>query len=47
MIKIAIDDMVSFIEGVEVPQDHVIPVSVVDATNVNEFQGFGDAVAVE
>ena len=27
--------------------DHVIPVSVVDATNVNDFRGFGDAVAAE
>ena len=47
MIKIAIDDMVAYIEGEEVAQDHVIEVSLVDATNVNEFQGFGDAVAIE
>ena len=47
MIKVAMDDMIAFIEGGDVPQDHVIPVSVVDATNVDEFQGFGDAVAVE
>ena len=47
MIMTAMDDMIAYIEGEEVPQDHVIPVSVVDATNVNDFQGFGDAVAVE
>jgi len=47
MIKTAIDDMLAYIAGEEVAQDHVIPVSVVDATNVNDFQGFGDAVAVE
>jgi len=47
MIMTAIDDMVAFIEGEEVAQDHVIPVSVVDAENVNDFQGFGDAVAAE
>jgi ribose transport system substrate-binding protein len=47
MIKTAIDDMVAYIGGEDVPQDHVIEVSLVDATNVNDFQGFGDAVAVE
>lgn len=47
MIMTAIDDMIAYIDGEDVPQDHVIPVSVVDATNVNDFQGFGDAVAVE
>lgn len=47
MIQTAIQDMVDFINGEEVPNDHVIPVAVVDATNVNEFQGFGDAVAAE
>lgn len=47
MIMTAMDDMVAFIEGEDVAQDHVIPVSVVDAENVNDFQGFGDAVAVE
>ena len=47
MIKTAIDDMITYIEGGEVTQDHVIPVSVVDATNVEEFQGFGDAVSIE
>jgi len=45
MIKIAIQDMVDSLDGKEVPKDHVVPVSVVDATNVNEFQGFGDALA--
>lgn len=45
MIKIAIQDMVDSLDGKEVPKDHVVPVSVVDATNVNEFQGFGDAFA--
>ena len=45
MIKIAIQDMVDSLDGKEVAQDHVVPVSVVDATNVNEFQGFGDAVS--
>ena len=45
MIKIAIQDMVDSLDGKEVPKDHVVPVAVVDATNVNEFQGFGDAFA--
>ena len=45
MIKIAIQDMVDHLDGKTVTQDHVIPVSVVDATNVNDFQGFGDAVS--
>lgn len=47
MIKTAIADMVTYLDGGEVEKDHVIPVSVVDASNVNEFQGFGDAVAAE
>ena len=47
MIKTAMDDMIAYAEGEEVTQDHVIPVDVVDATNVEEYQGFGDAVAVE
>ena len=47
MIKTAIDDMILVLEGGEVPKNHVIPVSVVDASNVDEFQGFGDAVADE
>ncbi|NLW21121.1 MAG: substrate-binding domain-containing protein [Clostridiales bacterium] len=45
MIKIAIQDMVDHLDGKEVPRDHVVPVSVVDATNVDQFQGFGDAFA--
>ena len=45
MIKIAIQDMVDSLDGKTVAQDHVVPVSVVDATNVSEFQGFGDAVS--
>ena len=45
MIKEAINDMVSYIEGKDVPKDHVIAVSVVDASNVGQFQGFGDAVS--
>ena len=45
MIKIAIQDMVDHLDGKEVSKDHVVPVSVVDASNVNDFQGFGDAFA--
>ena len=45
MIQTAIQDMIDKLEGKEVPQDHVVPVSVVDATNVSEFKGFGDAVS--
>ena len=45
MIKTAIDDMITHLDGGKVEQNHVIPVSVVDATNVNDFQGFGDAVS--
>ena len=47
MIQIACDDMITYLDGGEVTKDHVIPVSVVDATNVNDFRGFGDAVAAE
>lgn len=47
MIKTAIGDMVDYLDGKEVAKDHVIAVSVVDASNVNDFQGFGDAVAAE
>ena len=47
MIQIACDDMVTYLDGGEVTKDHVIPVDVVDATNVNDFRGFGDAVAAE
>ena len=45
MIEDAIDDMIAHLNGEEVPKDHVIAVQVVDATNVNDFVGFGDAVA--
>jgi ribose transport system substrate-binding protein len=45
MIQIAIQDMVDKLDGKEVPADHVVPVSVVDASNVADFRGFGDAVA--
>jgi len=45
MIKVAVEDMVKNLEGSEVAKDHVIPVSVVDASNVADFQGFGDAVS--
>ena len=47
MIQIACDDMIASLDGGEVAKDHVIPVDVVDATNVNDFRGFGDAVAAE
>ena len=47
MIQIACDDMITYLDGGEVTTDHVIPVDVVDATNVNDFRGFGDAVAAE
>ena len=45
MIESAIDDMVAHLSGKEVAQDHVISVDVVDVTNVENFQGFGDAVS--
>lgn len=45
MIQTAVQDMVDSLDGKTVTQDHVISVSVVDATNVNNFTGFGDAVA--
>lgn len=45
MIQIAIQDMVDYLDGKTVAQDHVVPVSVVDASNVNDFKGFGDAVS--
>ena len=47
MIQIACDDMIAYLDGGEVTKDHVIPVDVVDASNVEEFRGFGDAVAAE
>lgn len=45
MIKIAVQDMIDFLDGQTVSQDHVVPVNVVDASNVNDYQGFGDAVS--
>ncbi len=45
MIQIAVQDMVDHLDGKAVSQDHVVPVNVVDASNVNEYQGFGDAVS--
>ena len=47
MIQTAAADMVAYLDGAEVVKDHVIAVDVVDATNVAEFRGFGDAVAAE
>lgn len=47
MIQTACDDMIAYLDGAEVTKDHVIAVDVVDATNVAEFRGFGDAVAAE
>jgi len=45
MVQIAIQDMVDLLDGKDVPKDHVVPVSVVDAINVADFRGFGDAVS--
>ena len=45
MIQTAVDDMITSLEGGSVAQDHVIPVDVVDSSNVNDFRGFGDAVS--
>ena len=45
MIEIAVQDMVDYLNGQTVEQDHVVAVDVVDASNVNDYQGFGDAVA--
>lgn len=45
MIKIAVQDMVDSLDGNTVAQDHVVPVEVVDASNVENYQGFGDAVS--
>ena len=42
MIKEAVQVMVNHLGGEEIEQDYIIPVSVVDATNVDEFQGFGN-----
>lgn len=41
MIKEAIDVMTKHMDGEEIEQDYVIPVSVVDASNVADFQPFG------
>ena len=41
MIKEAVDVMVRGLGGEEIEKDYIIPVSVVDAENVDEFQGFG------
>ena len=45
MIQTATQDMVDFLDGKEIDKLHVVPVNVVDAANVNNFQGFGDAVS--
>ena len=42
MIKEAVDVMVRNLNGEEIEKDYIIPVSVVDAENVEEFQGFGN-----
>ena len=41
MIKEAVDVMIKSLGGEEIEKDYIIPVSVVDAENVDEFQGFG------
>lgn len=41
MIKEAVQVMVNSLNGEEIEQDYIIPVSVVDPENVDEFQGFG------
>ena len=45
MIQIAVEDMVANLNGDTVEKDHVVPVEVVDAKNVTEYKGFGDAVS--
>lgn len=45
MIKTAVQDMIDHLDGNNVAKDHVISVEVVDATNVDQYQGFGDAVS--
>jgi ribose transport system substrate-binding protein len=40
MIKQAIQDMVRYLDGDDVAKDDTIAVDVVDATNVNDYQGF-------
>lgn len=47
MIQVAVEDMVTYLGGGTPEKDHIISVDVVDSTNVNDFKGFGDAVAVE
>lgn len=44
MIESAIDDMVTYLGGGQVTKDHVIPVEVVDASNVANKEGFGGKV---
>lgn len=41
MIQIAIQDMVDHLDGKSVSKNHIVPVNVVDKTNVTQFQGFG------
>lgn len=42
MIEEAINVMIQYLDGdTDIQQDYIIPVNVVDAENVNEFQGFG------
>ena len=41
MIKEAVDVMLRSLNGEEIEKDYIIPVSVVDAENVDDFQGFG------
>ena len=41
MIQTAIQDLVDHLEGKSVNKNHVISVSVVDASNVGSFRGFG------
>ena len=45
MIQISIQSMVDHLNGASVKKENVIPVSVVDATNVENFKGFGDAIS--
>lgn len=40
MIKTAIQDMVQHLDGADMAKEHTVEVNVVDAKNVNEFQGF-------
>lgn len=45
MICGAINTMVDSLDGKTVEKENIVPVSVVDKTNVTNFKGFGDAVA--